>query len=216
MGPQLEATAEWFWHLNSKQTCAAAVQNETHGLPLRECCYNWVDLAFLPRHTHAAFRRAVPAFWDVQWEVALPTVLHGLAAAGIAEHRPLACVGGCCVKVPWTGISPSRLCAHRVDLEQAHARGIPQALAPIQCAGGGGRGGAAAALGEYRSGGHDGEYWAGARNVSASAILAGGWAGLGGMALWGRSSWGMGGGGRSMQRRHFARTHAGLRSLFLG
>lgn len=156
MGPPLTSTTEWFWHLNSKQTCAAAVANQTHGLSLAECCYGWVDVAYLPRHTHAAFSRAVPAFWDVQWEVALPTILHGLAASGVAPHRPLACAGGCCAKLSWAAIAPSRLCAHRVDLQHAHAGGIPRALVPPQCTGGG-----AAAPGKYR--------W-GDRNASASFL----------------------------------------------
>lgn len=210
MGPPLTSTTEWFWHLNSKQTCAAAVANQTHGLLLGECCYGWVDVAYLPRHTHAAFSRAVPAFWDVQWEVALPTILHGLAATGVAPHRPLACAGGCCAKLSWAAIAPSRLCAHRVDLQHAHAGGIPRALVPPQCTGGGG-----AAPGKYR--------W-GDRNASASflpvaamrqRLAAAGRDETSGKS-WRARSAGVAGGGWGTQRRHPARTQAALGSSILG
>ena len=33
------------------------------------CCYGWVDVAYIPRSSHAAFRAAARAFWRVQLEV---------------------------------------------------------------------------------------------------------------------------------------------------
>ena len=92
-----------------------------------------VDIAYLPRYTHAAFVRAAAAFYHVQYEVALPTILHAFKVSGVAPHRPLSCRGGCCVKLPWQSVLPFDMCVHRVDLEVAHTRGIPERLKGVQC-----------------------------------------------------------------------------------
>jgi len=105
-----------------------------------------VDAAFIPRRAHLAFARGTAALWDVQCEVALPTLFQSFSETGVAQHKPLQCAGGCCQKIPWGSVRPSQLCAHRVDLEHAHNSGIPPRLHPPQCGGEAGGTGAAGAL----------------------------------------------------------------------
>ena len=66
-GPQLNRTREWFWHLDSKPECIAAnarMGREVLGdegaarwQAAPHCCYGWVDIAYIPRSTHAVFRQ---------------------------------------------------------------------------------------------------------------------------------------------------------------
>ena len=163
----LNASKRWFWHLDARPKCRQAangmkpaelggVAGHTRWMRQPLCCYGWADVAFLPMHAQAAFRKAVRnSFWDVQCEVAFPTVFKALEIARVATHRPISCSGGCCQKLNWSPSMSSGLCAHRVDLEVASLQGVPpQLIAPLLCQrrfgdrpgdrGGGGRGGGAA------------------------------------------------------------------------
>ena len=88
-GPELNRTRAWFWHLDSKPECISA--NARMGEEILgaagsrrwqanpSCCYGWVDIAYIPRRAHQAFRKAsFEAFWKVQLEVAMPTIFHAM------------------------------------------------------------------------------------------------------------------------------------------
>ena len=88
-GPELNRTRAWFWHLDGKPECISA--NSRMGEEILgaagsrrwqanpSCCYGWVDIAYIPRRAHQAFRKAsLEAFWKVQLEVAMPTIFHAM------------------------------------------------------------------------------------------------------------------------------------------
>lgn len=57
----------WFWWLDSKAGCIAAIPHMPPAIRKHVCCYGWSDLAYLPRHAHKLFRSAVRnGFWNVQ------------------------------------------------------------------------------------------------------------------------------------------------------
>ena len=59
-GPSsLNTSTEWWWHDDSRQRCAAALAAHGEAIGTDECCYGWADIAFAPKHTHAALRHAV-------------------------------------------------------------------------------------------------------------------------------------------------------------
>ena len=60
-------TTAWYWWDDSKRTCAEAVRNFGPELGATKCCYGWIDTAFFPRHTHAAFARGTVAFWEADY-----------------------------------------------------------------------------------------------------------------------------------------------------
>ena len=97
-----------------------------------QCCYGWVDVFFLPRDVHALFRHAARAFWDVQLEVAVPTIFKSFEVAGLAPWRTFDCHGGCCHKLMWAQVKHRTMCAHRTNLEAATISGIPAHLHPPQ------------------------------------------------------------------------------------
>ena len=106
----------WPWWMNSLATSYAAARK----LGVREVCYGWVDLLFLPAAAHAAFRRLAREFGDTFHEVAIPTILNQLQHEpdGNAVHwKPaLQCLGSCCDGVPWTPKTERSECAHKIAL----------------------------------------------------------------------------------------------------
>ena len=138
----LNRSTRWFWHLDARPKCRLAANGmkpaelggaDGHARWMRApvCCYGWSDVAFVPMRAQAAFRRAVRnSFWDVQCEVAFPTVFRALQVARVANQSLIGCLGGCCQKVPWMNVRPPTLCAHRTDLEMATINDIPPRLRP--------------------------------------------------------------------------------------
>ena len=58
---------DWHWWDNSKRTCTDAVRKSDPELGATTCCYGWIDMAFFPRHMHAAFVRGTVTFWEVAY-----------------------------------------------------------------------------------------------------------------------------------------------------
>ena len=120
----LTASNRWWWHLDAKPKCRVAVESLSVSAlggaaghqrwhAHRECCYGWVDVAYIPMSAQAAFRKATRhSFWDVQCEVALPTMFRAFEVAGIAPRHQVSCMGGCCRKLSWS-FGGTTLCAHR-------------------------------------------------------------------------------------------------------
>ena len=143
----LNKSREWFWHLDAKPECLSAsnrlasaegaaalgVQGARRWGRHQQCCYAWVDIAYIPRVSHAAFRAAADLFWKVQLEVAMPTIFSAIQTARIAPWGKFDCLGGCCTFIQWASLfNGGQLCAHRVNLEHATLRGVPARLHPAE------------------------------------------------------------------------------------
>ena len=143
VGPALEAWREWFWHLDSKPLCvkasgalllpnSSALGGEAGRNAWRasmQCCYSWMDIAYIPRHAHRAFAEAARIFHDVQLEVAFPTIFLALQTAKVAGWTKFDCPAAAAPLSTGGGHRPSHV-RTRSNLEVATLKGVPPKLQP--------------------------------------------------------------------------------------
>tara|TARA_B110000046_G_scaffold183448_1_gene219598 strand:- start:272 stop:1687 length:1416 start_codon:yes stop_codon:yes gene_type:complete len=108
----------WGWPAASRELCVPAIAR----IAAPACCFGWVDVVYLPRHTQPYFRAAMRHFWGVELEVSIPTVINWIATNGIAKHHRVRCTGSSNQVIEYSRIV-SHLCAHKISLEtvSAHA-----------------------------------------------------------------------------------------------
>lgn len=71
-------------------------------------------LRYIPTNAQLAFRKMTrQSFWDVQCEVALPTMFKAIEVAGIAPRHEISCTGGSMKYLSWGSFAPGTLCAHK-------------------------------------------------------------------------------------------------------
>lgn len=115
----------WYWWDRDGESESVHCNRLARQLGLRECCYGWVDLLFLPARAHAPFRRLARQMSAIFHEVAIPTILNqlrhedGPAPSKVWWKPSLDCVGGCCQDVEWNSSEASGwMCAHKVALQR--------------------------------------------------------------------------------------------------
>lgn len=118
----IQASREWFWHLNSKQICvdlSHSLQQRLFAKVALDCCYGWADLVYIPRRAHSAFKIGAHVFRNLQIEVAIPTILNAIQTTTRIKWVHINCAGGSLVRVPWRSLSHDKsLCAHKVPIHE--------------------------------------------------------------------------------------------------